>query len=56
MYRNWTSSAVVLVSAILLSLPPVALYEADPEADRFNLSTLWLPGTASSRMCTVRAR
>ena len=56
MYHNWTSSAVVFVSAILLSLPSAALYEADPEADRINLSTLWQPGSASSRMCTVRAR
>ena len=56
MSRNWTSSAVVFVSAIVLSLPSAALYEADPEADRFNLSTLWQPGTASSRFCTVRSR
>lgn len=56
MYRNWTSSAVVFVSATLLSLPPAALYEADPEAGHFKLSNMWHPRVTASRLCTVRSR
>ena len=56
MYHNWTSSAVVFVSATLLSLPPVALYEADPRKSHFTISTLWHPGATASRMCIIRSR
>ena len=56
MYRNWTSSAVVLVSAILLSLPPVALYDSDLKGSHFTLRNIWHPGATASRMCIIRSR